>query len=184
MKKLLIVIDAQNDFITGALRNEEAIKTLPNLIKLIEEHNGTIIATRDTHYIDTNEEHIGYNDSLEGKLLPVQHCITNTNGWQIEENVLKVLNSKNEGWQQKFHIINKKSFGYDHWREELKFYNFDEIVIAGYCTDICVVSNTLILRALYPNIPITVVSNACAGVTPEKHNAALETMRSCQINII
>lgn len=189
-KKLLIVIDAQNDFITGALRNEDAIRNLPNLVNLIKEHDGTVIATRDTHFNKEQikgwpmEPGVAYEDSLEGKLLPVTHCIKGTTGWEIAPTVFEALEEKNTDGMKKYHVIDKLTFGYKDWEKELKFYDFDEIVIAGYCTDICVVSNTLALRAIYPNMKITVDASCCAGVTPETHKAALTTMKMCQINVI
>lgn len=192
-KKLLLVIDAQNDFITDALRNEEAIRTLPNLVKLINEHDGTVIATRDTHFskeqVDNTkwppaDNAVAYEDSLEGQKLPVTHCIKGTTGWQIAPTVLEALEAKNANGMKKFHVIDKLTFGYKNWEHDLKFFDFDEIVIVGYCTDICVVSNTLALRAIYPNMKITVDASCCAGVTPETHKAALATMKMCQIDVI
>lgn len=192
-KKLLLVIDAQNDFITDALRNEEAIRTLPNLVKLINEHDGTVIATRDTHFskeqVDNTkwppaDNAVAYEDSLEGQKLPVTHCIKGTAGWQIAPIVLEALEAKNTDGMKKFHVINKYSFGYKNWENELKFYDFDEIVIAGYCTSICVISNVLILRAIYPNMKITVDASCCACVTPESHKVALTAMKMCQIDVI
>lgn len=193
MNKLLIVIDAQNDFITGALRNEEAIKALPNLVKLINEHDGQIIATHDTHFNKVQvsaswppESGISYEESLEGQKLPVPHCIKLSEGWELAPEVLAACAAKNTDDKINFRSVDKYTFGYLGWKDYLNFKdyaNIDEIIIAGFCTDICVVSNALILRATYPNKKITVVSNACAGVTPESHKAALETMKMCQIDI-
>lgn len=189
-KKLLIVIDCQNDFITGALRNEEAIRKLPDVVKLIKEHEGTVIATRDTHFTKDQikawpmEPGVAYEDSLEGKLLPVPHCIKGTPGWQIADIVLEALEEKNTNGMKKYHVIDKLTFGYKDWEKELKFYDFDEIEICGFCTDICVVSNALLLRAIYPNKKITVNGNYCAGVTVDTHKAALTTMKMCQIDVI
>lgn len=190
-KKLLIVIDAQNDFITGALANPEAQKNLPNLVKLINKHDGTVIATHDTHFNELQvktqwppmEHSIVYEESMEGKKLPVPHCIKLSEGWEIAPTVLEALQKKNNDGMYKFHAIDKYTFGYKDWEKYLKFYEFDEIVIAGFCTDICVVSNALLLRAIYPNMPITVIENACAGTTPENHAAAINVMKSCQIDI-
>lgn len=193
-KKLLIVIDAQNDFITGALRNEDAIRTLPNLVKLIEDHDGPVIATHDTHFNKIQvcaswppESGIPYEESMEGQKLPVPHCIKLSEGWELAPEVLAACQAKNTEKEINYRAIDKYTFGFTGWKDYLNFKdyeNIDEIVIAGYCTDICVVSNALILRATYPNKKITVVANACAGVTPEKHEAALEVMRSCQIDVI
>ena len=164
--KTLIVIDMQKDFIDGSLGTKEAQAIVPKVkdkIKTYEQNGDRIIYTRDTHGDD-------YLDTAEGKKLPVKHCIMNTDGWQIPEELLV---------ENPF-IINKPSFGYTNWWQ----FDFDEIEIVGLCTDICVVSNALILKALFPEIPVTVDSNCCAGVTPETHQAALKTMNMCQVTII
>lgn len=166
MKKTLIVIDMQNDFIDGSLGTAEAVAIVDNVKRKIEEYkaNGDeIIFTRDTHqdnYMETNE----------GKHLPVVHCIEGTSGWEIRD----VLDT--EGCE----IINKPSFGYTGWSG----YSFEEVEIVGLCTDICVVSNALIIKALFPEIRVSVDSSCCAGVTPESHEAALTTMKMCQIEVI
>ena len=166
--KTLIVIDCQNDFIDGTLGTKEAQTIIPNVKKKIEEYKvrgDEIIFTRDTHFDN-------YLETNEGKHLPVEHCIKNTHGWQIADG-LEVAGSN---------YINKYTFGYLDWRE----YNLktNEIELIGLCTDICVVSNALILKATYPDANITVDASCCAGVTPESHKAALTTMKMCQINII
>lgn len=169
MKKVLIVVDMQNDFVHGCLGSEEARSILPNVKKKISEYqkNGdTIIFTRDTH--DEN-----YLQSQEGKNLPVPHCILGTDGWKIADG-LEVENCQ---------YIDKPNFGWIHW-DNINFDDIDEIELIGVCTDICVVSNALILKAMFPEIPITVDASCCAGVTPEKHYAALQTMESCQIHVI
>lgn len=168
MKKTLIVIDMQNDFIDGALGTKEAQAIVPNVKKKIEEYKArgdNVIFTRDTHYED-------YLESNEGKHLPVKHCIKDTFGWEISEEL------DAEGCP----CINKETFGFIHWGmlgEDIK-----DIELVGLCTDICVVSNALILKATYPEINITVDASCCAGVTPESHKAALITMKMCQINVI
>ncbi len=165
MRKTLIVIDMQNDFIDGALGTKEAQAIVPNVKKKIEEYEARgdeIIFTRDTHlknYLETNE----------GKHLPIEHCICNTYGWHISDKL---------GYG--YDVINKATFGYNGWSE----YDFEEIELVGLCTDICVVSNALILKATFPEIDITVDASCCAGVTPETHQAALTTMKMCQINVI
>ena len=126
-----------------------------------------IIFTRDTHYSN-------YLDTQEGKNLPVEHCINGTVGW----NVLEGLETPN------CHYVDKNTFGWDQWKETLGKFNFDEVELIGVCTDICVVSNALLIKALFPETKITVDASCCAGVTPEKHKAALEVMKSCQINVI
>ena len=166
MKKTLIVIDMQNDFIDGSLGTDEAVKIVPNVRKKIEEYrsNGDeIIFTRDTHGED-------YLSTPEGKKLPVVHCVKNTHGWQIADG-LDVPDAIH---------IDKPSFGYNQWDK----FCFEKIELVGLCTDICVVSNALILKALFPNAEISVDSACCAGVTPETHNSALATMKMCQIDVV
>lgn len=167
MSKTLIVVDIQNDFITGSLGTKEAQAIVPNVKRKIKEyydHGDMIIFTRDTHYEN-------YLSTPEGKALPVEHCIYNTYGWQITDG-LEVPNC---------FYINKESFGWAHWNS-LGLNNNVEMI--GLCTDICVVSNALIIKANYPNINVIVDASCCAGVTPEKHKAALEVMKSCQIKVI
>ena len=183
MKKTLIVIDMQNDFIDGALGSKEAQSIVPNVKRKIEECytlGYDVIFTRDTHYDN-------YLDTMEGKFLPVKHCIKNTDGWAISTELDTSIAS---------HIIDKPNFGYIDWREDLSTFDYltdkecwleeppESIELVGLCTDICVVSNALILKAMYPETSITVDANCCAGVTPESHKAALTTMKMCQINVI
>lgn len=166
MKKTLIVVDMQKDFIDGSLGTKEAVAIVDNVKKKIKEYqeNGDeIIFTRDTHQID-------YLNTNEGKHLPVEHCIEGTEGWKIEAE-LDVPGAI---------YIDKPTFGYLKWNE----YNLEEVELVGLCTDICVVSNALIIKALYPEIKVTVDSSCCAGVTPESHAAALMTMKMCQIEVI
>lgn len=161
--KTLIVVDMQNDFIDGSLGTKEAQAIVPNVKKKIQEYQNRgdeIIFTRDTHQSD-------YLDTPEGKKLPVVHCIEGTKGWQIVDG-LEV-----EGCT----YIDKPTFGWTHWNER----TFQEIEMVGLCTDICVVSNALILKATFPSVEITVDASCCAGVTPQTHLAALETMKMCQI---
>ena len=165
-KKTLIVIDMQNDFIDGSLGSKEAVAIVENVKKKIKEYadNGDeIIFTQDTH-------HEGYLWTNEGKHLPVVHCIEGSEGWKIKEG-LYVEGSP---------IVMKFSFGYTGWKD----YKLEDVELVGLCTDICVVSNALIIKALYPEIPVKVDSSCCAGVTPESHEAALNTMRMCQSDVI
>lgn len=191
-KKLQVLIDGQKDFIDGVLRNEDAIKRLPNLKAHIRNHDGVTIATHDTHFnkiqVESNwppAEGIVYENSYEHKFdgLPA-HCIKLTEGWEIHPELLEVLNEKNANGQKKFFAIDKYTFGWTGWKDYLKDFKFDEIEIFGFCTDICVVSNALMLRAIFPNMKITVVENCCAGCTPELHEAALKVMHQCQITIL
>ena len=166
MKKTLIVVDMQNDFIDMALGTPEAVKIVPKVKQKIQEHlnrGDEIIFTRDTH-----EDN--YLDTPEGKKLPVPHCIKGTAGWQIAHG-LYVDGCK---------IIDKPNFGWPHWNKE----TLEDVEIIGLCTDICVVSNALIIKASFPDAKVSVCAECCAGVTPESHDAALKTMSMCQINII
>jgi len=163
--KTLIVVDMQNDFIDGMLGTPEAVEIVDNVKKKIDEYKNRgdrIIYTRDTHHDD-------YLSTNEGKHLPIPHCIENTEGWEIADGV----------YVDGCDIVNKYSFGYTGWSD----YIFDEIEIIGLCTDICVVSNALILKALFPESKISVDANCCAGVTPQSHDAALTTMKMCHIDI-
>lgn len=164
--KTLIVVDMQNDFVTGSLGTKEAQAIVPNVKRKIQEYSDRgdrIIFTQDTHCHN-------YLDTQEGKMIPVEHCIYETEGWKIVDG-LEVPNCIH---------INKTSFGWDGWDE----LNYEEIELIGVCTDICVISNALILKAQFPEVKITVDASCCAGVTLELHEAALKVMRSCQINVI
>lgn len=166
MKKTLIVVDMQNDFIDMALGTEEAVAIVPKVKQKIEEYlkNGDeVIFTRDTH-------NKNYLDTPEGKKLPVPHCIKGTKGWEIADG-LYVTGCK---------IIDKSNFGWPHWDKE----TLEDVELIGLCTDICVVSNALIIKAAFPDANVKVDSTCCAGVTPESHNAALTTMKMCQIDVI
>ncbi len=171
MKNILVVIDMQNDFIDGSLGTEEAKATVSPVLNLISEDYDAYYATLDTH----NEN---YMDTLEGKKLPVKHCIKGTNGYEIQNEIKSALNQKN------CHYIEKPTFGSIQLAEEITALKPDKITLCGLCTDICVISNALLLRAYNPNVTIEVVQDACAGVTKENHLAALKTMQSCQIDII
>lgn len=165
MKKTLIVIDMQNDFIDMALGTKEAVAIVPKVNEKIESYakNGDeIIYTRDTHAEN-------YLDTPEGKKLPVPHCIKGTKGWEIADG-LYVEGSK---------VIDKPNFGWPNWTEE----DLGEVELIGLCTDICVVSNALIIKAAFPNAVVKVDKACCAGVTPESHEAALITMKMCQIDV-
>ena len=176
MNKVLIVIDMQNDFITGSLGSKDAEAIVPTVKEKIDSYikeGFPVIFTRDTHGK-------GYLNSMEGKNLPVEHCIKGTFGWEIPEDIA-VENAE---------YINKFSFGYDSWHHiktlSDAYVNGEYCIfeLVGLCTDICVVSNALILKAIYSEAEIIVDASCCAGTTPEKHNAALETMKSCQIKVI
>ena len=176
MKKLLVVVDMQNDFIDGSLGTKEAEKIVPNVVKKISEWDGDIIATQDTHtenYLQTNE----------GKHLPVKHCIEHTEGHRINKDVFNAL-CKSDGEYKSFSALNKRTFGSTVIPKLIRGGDYDYIELIGLCTDICVISNALLLKANYPETPIAVDASCCAGVTVESHNAALLTMKMCQIDII
>lgn len=184
--KVLVVIDMQNDFINGALGSPEAQAIVSNVVAKIKECTAdpqyAIFYTRDTHFEN-------YMDTLEGKKLPVPHCIRNTHGWEINSEVWAA--SKNFKCVD---VQNKYTFGMEDIAamlctlfdvcNEYDSPEIESIEIVGLCTDICVVSNALILKSVFTDIPITVYQDCCAGVTPAKHEAALEVMRSCQIDVI
>ncbi|MBO5870897.1 MAG: cysteine hydrolase [Clostridia bacterium] len=173
MKNILIIVDMQKDFVDGALGTKEAVAIVPNVCEYINQFDGDIFVTLDTHYD-------GYMNTSEGKNLPVPHCIKGTEGHKLDENVLNALGNKS------FEYIEKITFGSIDLPEILKAKYGDDftVTLLGLCTDICVISNALILKANFPENEISVVENCCAGVTPEKHNCAIETMKSCQIKVI
>ena len=172
MRKLLIVIDMQNDFIDGSLGTPEAVAIVENVKNKIRSYpEGDIYATMDTHGED-------YLDTQEGQNLPVKHCIKGTEGWQIRQDIAELL--------QQAKIYEKPTFGSLALAQDLQAIAENEPIeleLVGLCTDICVVSNALLLKAFLPETRISVDASCCAGVTPEKHQAALETMRSCQIHV-
>lgn len=185
--KILVLVDLQNDFIDGALGSPEAQAIVPNVVRKLENTDmgeTLVLFTKDTHYED-------YLDTLEGKLLPVKHCIENTPGWSINKQISSVVdNTYGRMIYGSSRVINnriyKNTFGSDDLRDFLLQYKneIEEIEFVGLCTDICVVSNVLMARQTLPNTPIVVDASCCAGVTPEKHEAALEVMRSCQIEVV
>ena len=169
--KILIVVDMQKDFIDGALGTKEALSIVPVVQKKIEQSNkdgDVILFTRDTHSKD-------YLQTQEGRLLPVPHCIKNTSGWQINSDL---------DTQGAF-IVDKPSFGSLELADWIKqnYPQVQEIELIGLCTDICVLSNAVILKAAFPEVIISVDSTACAGVTPDSHRNALEAMKMCQIQV-
>ncbi|MBQ2803924.1 MAG: cysteine hydrolase [Lachnospiraceae bacterium] len=174
MKKILVVVDMQKDFVDGALGSKEAVAIVDNVVAKIEGFAGDIFATYDTHFDN-------YMETSEGKKLPVPHCIKGTDGWALDNKVGAALDKKG------FTAVEKLTFGSVDLPELLreKYDMADvEIELVGLCTDICVVSNALLLKANFPEINISVDAACCAGVTPDKHEAALETMRSCQIDVM
>ena len=166
--KLLIVVDMQNDFIDGALGSKEAVAIVPYVKQKIESFDGKVFFTRDTHFDD-------YMTTQEGKNLPVPHCVQNTAGWEIRAE-LDAL--------RKTDAIDKITFGSKDLIgviEQEK--DVESITFVGLCTDICVISNVMLTKAFFPEIPLTVDANGCAGVTPESHQNALNAMKMCQVEI-
>lgn len=173
MKHFLIVVDMQKDFVDGALGTPEAVSIVPGVCERIRSFDGEIIVTYDTHP-DT------YLDTAEGKKLPVVHCVKGTPGWQLDAAVAAALA------EREWVAVEKPTFG----SVDLPFLirsmageeDFD-VTLIGLCTDICVVSNALLLKAHFPEISVAVEGDLCAGVTPDTHAAALQTMRMCQIDV-
>lgn len=168
MKKVLVVVDMQKDFVDGSLGTKEAQEMLPKLVKKLERENanGTkLIFTKDTHEND-------YLQTQEGKKLPVEHCIRGTKGWEIVPEIEKYIEE----------ILEKPTFGAINLPPLVK--DADVIEVVGLCTDICVISNVLLLKAHYPEKTIQVDASCCAGVTPDSHKNALEAMKMCQIDIV
>lgn len=174
-KKVLCVIDMQNDFITGSLGTPEAQAILPKVEEKIDsaDPDTIVIFTRDTHTED-------YLNTLEGKNLSVPHCIAGTPGWEIAENLTKYF-------EEALWVVNKPTFGSIDLMEELKLikkqYEEIELEFVGLCTGICVLSNSILARTTFPDVKITVDSSCCACVSPESHKTALEAMKLCQIII-
>ena len=173
MKRFLVVVDMQKDFVDGALGSKEAVAIVPAVVNRIRSFDGEIFVTYDTHFQN-------YMDTQEGKLLPVPHCVKGTSGWQLDKAVAEALAEK------AYTPVEKITFGSTALPELIGRAAGEEpfsVEMIGLCTDICVVSNALLLKAYFPEAPISVDAACCAGVTPAKHEAALETMRSCQIEI-
>lgn len=167
--KILIVVDMQNDFIDGALGTAEAVAIVPYVKNVIENFDGKVLFTRDTHFEN-------YMDTQEGKNLPVPHCIKGTDGWQIRSELDSL---------RKTEAIDKVTFGSKDLVEVLKEEpDIESITFVGLCTDICVISNVMVVKAFFPEIPLVVDAKACAGVTPESHNNALSAMKVCQVKVI
>lgn len=183
MKNFLVIVDMQNDFITGCLGNDETKGIVPNVCNLINNfkaensNNGFIFYTMDTHNDD-------YLSTMEGKKLPVKHCIYGTDGWELNKDV-------NEAIRGIGTIVKKETFGAKDLPIKIQKLLDDmapskyegEITLCGVCTDICVISNAMLLKAYFPNAKIKVKASCCAGVSVDSHNRALEAMKTCHINI-
>ena len=172
MQDVLVVVDMQNDFIDGALGTKEAVAIVPKVEEKIRNFNGTVLFTRDTH-------ENWYLETQEGKKLPVPHCIRDTEGWQIRRE-LDIL--------RKTEPVDKETFGSTDLADDLVAMNIDDeiksITFVGLCTDICVISYSLLVKAALPEVPIIVDAACCAGVTPESHENALKAMEMCQVEVV
>lgn len=167
MKKALILVDFQNDFIDGSLGTPEAQKIVPTVLEKLKTYpEDCRFATKDTHFED-------YLSTQEGKNLPVLHCQKGTLGWEIRKEA-------QVGYAK---VFEKTTFGSLELAQYIKEEAFDAVELIGICTDICVVSNALLIKAYAPEVKISVDASCCAGVSPEKHQAALETLRSCQVEV-
>ena len=174
-----IIVDMQNDFIDGSLGTKEAKEIVPKVVETIKEAANTehaFFATMDTHKKD-------YAQSREGKALPVEHCIENSAGWEMNKDVeAAILNS------DKYILLKKGTFGSSILPSVIQSYvdpdEIEKFRIYGLCTDICVISNAMILRAFFPEKEIEILSDCCAGVTPESHETALNAMKACQMKIL
>lgn len=174
MRNFLVVVDMQKDFVDGSLGTLEAQAIVGNVVKKIESFQGEIFVTYDTHFED-------YLETAEGKKLPVEHCIKESEGWELDKKVAEALNGKN------YTKVEKLTFGSVDLPKLIKDRAGNEdftVELVGLCTDICVVSNALVLKANFPEKKITVDASCCAGVTPDTHNHALSVMRMCQIDVI
>ena len=164
--KILVVVDMQKDFIDGALGTAEAVAIVPYVKQVIETFDGKVLFTRDTHFED-------YMQTQEGKNLPVMHCVKDTPGWEIHPE-LEAL--------RKTAAIDKLTFGSSELPKILaQEENIESITFLGLCTDICVISNVMITKAFFPEVPVIVDAKGCAGVTPESHKNALAAMKMCQV---
>ena len=172
MQEILIVVDMQNDFIDGSLGTAEAVRIVPRVAEKIRSFPGTVLFTRDTHGPD-------YLSSQEGQRLPVVHCVKGTEGWQIRPELQALCQSV---------PIDKPTFGSVVLGEKLLELDREEkiasVTLVGLCTDICVISNALLVKAFLPEVPVTVDAACCAGVTPRSHLNALEAMKMCQITVV
>lgn len=167
--KILVVVDMQKDFIDGALGTPEAVAIVPYVKELIQTFDGKVFFTRDTHYAN-------YMDTQEGKNLPVPHCIQGTPGWEIHPDLEALRTTE---------AIDKLTFGSSALPQVLaKEETIDSITFVGLCTDICVISNVMLTKAFFPEVPLFVDAKACAGVTPQSHKNALEAMKVCQVTIV
>ncbi len=173
MERLLIVVDMQNDFVDGALGTPEAVAIVENVVEKIKNHCGLVVYTRDTHPEN-------YLKTQEGKNLPVVHCVKGTPGWELNPAVQETVGGRE--------IFDKPTFGsveLAHYVAKLfQAHKINEVELIGLCTDICVLSNAILLKAAEPELKVSVDASCCAGVTPQSHQNALEAMKMCQVEIV
>ena len=169
MKKLLVVVDMQNDFVTGCLGTKEAQEITGAVAEFVKGFDGGVVFTRDTHGED-------YMNTQEGKKLPVPHCLKGSEGWEI----VPELKGLTEGVK----VFDKPTFGSTELAEYVKNGNYDEVTLIGVCTGICVMSNALLIKAFNIEVPVKVIADLCACVTPDTHQTALDAMATCQVEII
>lgn len=167
--KFLIVVDMQVDFISGSLGSKQALVIVPKVVEKVKNYKGTVIFTRDTHTAD-------YLTTQEGQKLPVKHCIKNTAGWEVCDELKHYVK----------HVVDKVTFGSVKLAEIIRGYGeqIEEIELCGLCTDICVISNAMILKAEFPETKIIVDAKLCAGVTENSHKTALDAMKAVQIDVV
>ena len=169
MKKVLVVVDMQKDFVDGALGTKEAVAIVDAVVEKVKTFDGEVIFTRDTHFEN-------YMATQEGRNLPVPHCIKGTEGWKISSELKEFCTEE---------VIDKITFGSMELPSIVSnISDLESITLIGLCTDICVISNAMVLKAFYPEVPIIVDAKACAGVTPESHKNALNAMKMCQIQVV
>lgn len=169
--KVLVVVDMQKDFVDGVLGTPEAVAIVENVVTAIKEHDGDVIYTRDTHFAN-------YMETQEGKKLPVPHCIKETEGWQLCAEIESLRKPEDK-------VFDKPTFGSVELAEYLREKTgLKEVVLVGLCTDICVISNAMLIKAYLPEVEVSVIERCCAGVTSDSHKNALEAMKMCQINVV
>ena len=171
MKKALIIVDMQNDFLDGSLGNKDCLKIVPNCCRFIKKFKGDLFVTKDTHFND-------YLKTKEGKKLPIIHCIRGTKGHDLNAEILESLKKK------KFRIFEKYTFGSIELGKALAKEKYDEIILIGVCTDICVISNALLIKSFSPNSTIKIISSCCAGTSKKAHLNALKACEMCHIEIV
>lgn len=181
MQKYIIVVDAQNDFISGSLKNGDAQKKAPKIAEYIRSQS------TDTHFIYTLDTHDqNYADTLEGQMLPIPHCVRNTSGWELNYDIGSALQEKMRAGAEVQGVL-KETFGsvdlLNYFKDKRAQERDIEIEVVGFCTDVCVLSTMILLRVALPNTKITCFSDLCAGTTKANHIAAIKVMKSCQIDI-